>query len=365
MGGVSETFVRRHVYEVADAPAAVFTLREHVGRLRGWDSPPDTYRIEDSNSLARRALLRAWRATVGARGARKRFRLFVDQVKPCAVMIEYLDYSWRTIPLWSGLDIPVYPHGHGFDVSALLREPKWVHRVQELAAHSDGFIVVSHHVERRLRALGVTCPIHVFPCGVDPVPHARKTLCKVAKHFLFVGRFAAKKGPVEVVKAFAQAQRAVGCLTLTMVGGGSLEQAAREEAESQGVQQDVRFLGFRPSQEVLQLMQDCDVFIQHNLTDPATGDEEGLPVAILEAMGSGMPVLTTRHAGIPEAVTDGEAGLIVEEGDVEAMSDAIRQVASDSKLYGRLALGAYERCRERFSFQRERADLRELLGLNS
>ena len=62
-------------------------------------------------------------------------------------------------------------------------------------------------------------------------------------------------------------------------------------------------------------MEAADVLIQHSVVDPATGDEEGLPVAILEGMGCGLPVVATRHAGIPESVVEGETGMLVDEGD--------------------------------------------------
>ena len=60
-------------------------------------------------------------------------------------------------------------------------------------------------------------------------------------------------------------------------------------------------------------MKKAHIFLQHSVTCPITGDEEGVPVAILEAMASGLPVVSTFHAGIPEAVVDGKTGFLVSE----------------------------------------------------
>jgi glycosyltransferase involved in cell wall biosynthesis len=88
------------------------------------------------------------------------------------------------------------------------------------------------------------------------------------------------------------------------------------------------------------LLRECGVFVQHSLTDPATGDEEGLPASIQEAMAHALPVISTRHAGIPEAVVAGETGLLIDEGDVDGMAEAMLAIAPMA-----VALGAAGRRR--------------------
>ena len=74
--------------------------------------------------------------------------------------------------------------------------------------------------------------------------------------------------------------------------------------------------------------------VEHSITNPENGDEEGLPAAIQEAMAHGMAVVSTRHAGIPEAVVEGQTGLLVDEGDVEGMARAFLQVTSSASVLG-------------------------------
>src|SRR4051794_36516731 len=114
-------------------------------------------------------------------------------------------------------------------------------------------------------------------------------------------------------------------------------------------------------QEVLRRMRVADVFCQHSIVDPETGDEEGLPVAILEAMVHGLPVVSTRHAGIPDAVADGVSGFLVEEGDVAGMARHLARLAADPALRSRMGRAGRRIVEARFTWPVERDALRGML----
>jgi glycosyltransferase involved in cell wall biosynthesis len=82
----------------------------------------------------------------------------------------------------------------------------------------------------------------------------------------------------------------------------------------------------------------------------------------MEAQLSGLPVVATRHAGIPEVVLDGETGLLVEEGDVDAMAKAIALLGSDPNLAGRLGAAGRQRCLEAFTTAHHHQQLGELIS---
>src|SRR5207249_2345004 len=105
------------------------------------------------------------------------------------------------------------------------------------------------------------------------------------------------------------------------------------------------------------LLAGADVFMQHSMRDPETGDEEGLPVAILEAMAHGLPVVSTVHAGIPEAVVDGATGRLSAEGDVDAMALHLAHLAEDREERLRLGTAGWRRARDRFTWAEERSRL--------
>jgi glycosyltransferase involved in cell wall biosynthesis len=102
-----------------------------------------------------------------------------------------------------------------------------------------------------------------------------------------------------------------------------------------GLSDRVHLHGITSEETKKRLLSECGVFVQHSITDPETGNEEGLPAAIQEGMAHAMAVVSTRHAGIPEAVIEGETGLLVDEGDVEGMMNAMLQVTSCASMLGR------------------------------
>jgi glycosyltransferase involved in cell wall biosynthesis len=153
-------------------------------------------------------------------------------------------------------------------------------------------------------------------------------------------------------------------LRLDYVGDGELLSAAQQFVRAFNMEDRVTLHGGQPSEVVLDLMRRADMFLQHSMTDALTGDEEGLPVAILEAMANSLPVLSTRHAGIPEAVVEGRTGYLVEEGNSAAMADRLLALARDPELRESMGKTGWQRARERFSWEKECADLRQVLGLD-
>src|SRR5439155_23454763 len=137
------------------------------------------------------------------------------------------------------------------------------------------------------------------------------------------------------LEAFRQAVEKDPELTLDYVGGGPLFSAAQQFVGATRLQGRVRLHGVASEETKQQLLRECGVFVQHSMTNPQTGDEEGLPAAIQEAMASGMAVVSTRHAGIPEAVIEGETGLLGNEGDVEAMAEAFLRLPPLAAQMGR------------------------------
>jgi len=101
-------------------------------------------------------------------------------------------------------------------------------------------------------------------------------------------------------------------------------------------------------------------FVQHSLR-AADGDSEGTPVSILEAQASGLPVVATRHAGIPEVVLDGETGLLVAERDVDAMAAAMLRLLREPAYAGTMGAAGRRRVQELFTAERSLGLLADIL----
>lgn len=343
-GARSETFIRRHVQDLLPGRTLALGGPLGPGSERDWDAQGplvDLGAVSDPRRVGR------WLQEYGVQ----------------VLLGEYLDASLPWLAVARELGIRFFVHAHGYDVSRRLREP--VCRREYLRyREAAGVITMSEASRARLIDLGLPSAItHVIPYGVDVPNTFSERPLRDEVRLCAVGRMVAKKAPILTLDAFRRASASWPALRLDYVGSGPLLPAVVQFVKALELQEIVVLHGGRPNAVVHRLMQATDIFVQHSITDPETGDEEGLPVAILEAMAWGLPVVATAHAGIPEAVEDGVTGFLVETGDSRDMAERIEQLARDREL--RLAMGraGWECARARFSWPRERSDLLRVLGL--
>jgi glycosyltransferase involved in cell wall biosynthesis len=185
-------------------------------------------------------------------------------------------------------------------------------------------LAVSRDMRRRLLELGAPeDKVHLVRYGVDTGIFKSSEHKEKGKTFLSVGRFVDKKAPHLTLLAFKNVCTKYPDARLVMGGEGELHEATRNMASALGILSKVDFPGVLSRSEVVRHMQQADIFVQHSLVPKCgsyAGDSEGTPVAILEAMACGMPVVSTNHGGIPDAVQHEEQGLLIEEGDVVGMA---------------------------------------------
>lgn len=283
----------------------------------------------------------------GAIRRQKRISEFLRAQGVKVVMAEYGPIGLDVIAGAQRANCAVFVHFHGYDASRLLRKPRVVRAYRGLFPKLRGLFVPSGFLGQRLIDIG--CPrelISVSPCGVDPSRFQRTT--GDPNKALAVGRFVAKKAPLHTLTAFAAVAAGRSNLTLDFVGDGPLLPAAQQFVEEKRLGNQVRFHGAQPHSVVQELMKTAGVFLQHSVEDES-GDCEGMPVAILEAMCAGLAVVATKHSGIPEAVEDGKSGLLVPEHDAQAMADALCRVIEEGGLRESLGAEAYERVQHKFT----------------
>jgi glycosyltransferase involved in cell wall biosynthesis len=149
-----------------------------------------------------------------------------------------------------------------------------------------------------------------------------------------VGNFTAKKDHASLLNAFAMVHDDRPDARLVLVGLGPLETELRNQAAALGLADAVLFTGMRD--DVFELLPGFDLFV-------LSSRFEGLPIALLEAMASGVAPITTRVGGIPEVITDGRDGLLVEPGDPGALATALTKLLADDAGRARLATDARAR----------------------
>ena len=273
------------------------------------------------------------------------------------ILGEYLNCTWPLIKPAKRHGIKLFAHAHGNDLSTLFRLPEWRARYADYK-DCQGIIVVNQVMRDRLMSIGIPGEIiHDIPYGVDVLDEYPEKPGTDSLHWLAVGRMVGKKAPLKTLKAFQIALASQPNIHLDFVGEGPLLAEARAFVNQYSLENNVHLHGGQPHEVVSSLMEQCHAFVQHSVVDPDTGDEEGMPVAIREAMGHALPVVSTRHAGIPEAVRHGQTGFLVNEGDVDGMAMHMIELGESKELWQSMSLAAWEQAKQQFTWEKEREDL--------
>ena len=165
---------------------------------------------------------------------------------------------------------------------------------------------------------------------------------------LMCGRFVEKKGFEYGIRAFAKLGKTHKNIALTLIGDGKLRGKMENLVDSLNLSHSVQFLGMLPYEEVQRQMEASDIFLSPNLA-ARNGDREGIPNTIKEAMATGLPVVSTYHAGIPELVIDKKTGFLVPEKDVDGLVDRLGYLIAHAELWEKLGAQGREVIEERFN----------------
>ncbi|MEA3207096.1 MAG: hypothetical protein QOE70_153 [Chthoniobacter sp.] len=255
------------------------------------------------------------------------------------------------LPLLEICDLPVAVSFHGADAQVDLHKPAHLARTRRMLAMATLLLVRSRSLGERLLALGADpAKIRVHRTGIplEEIPFApRAAPADGAWRCVQACRLIAKKGVATTLRAFAEFARAFPRATCTIAGEGPLLQELRALSAGLGMSDRVTFCGFLPQPELRALYGSAHLFLHPSELGP-DGDQEGVPNSMLEAMASGLPVLATRHGGIPEAVDDGVTGLLVAERDHAALSQALLAIAGNAPGYAQMSAAAAASVRTQF-----------------
>ena len=150
--------------------------------------------------------------------------------------------------------------------------------------------------------------------------------------YLHAGRLTAKKGVPDLIKSFEKIIIRNKNAILDIVGEGEEMNLVKKTINDLNISRNVNMHGRVSDEKLIKLRRNADVFVLNCRTDEYN-TKEGLPISTLEAAVTGLPAVSTIHAGIPESITDGETGFLVKEYDNEALSDAMTKMLDlDTRL---------------------------------
>jgi colanic acid/amylovoran biosynthesis glycosyltransferase len=249
----------------------------------------------------------------------------------------------RALTYKRGTRLPLVTTFYGYDVSALARRRVWLRRYSRLFDQGDLFLVEGPSMADKLAALG--CPrgkIEIQRIGI-PVeeiafrPRAPKPAGTTAVA-LFAGRFIEKKGLLAALAACAEARKRTQAFEFRIIGDGPLREQVANAIARLDMGSYVKLLGFLGYAEYLKEMAAADFFLHPSVTASDGDSEGGAPTTILEAQASGLPIVSTTHADIPNVVLPGRSALLGPEGDETTLAEHIRVLVAEPQR--RASMGA-------------------------
>jgi glycosyltransferase involved in cell wall biosynthesis len=362
---LTETFIRAHIDQ----------LYGNVFYLYGWDldfktqagvSLSELYRQGSSFLTKLKSLLPHY---IYFRLAQKRKKNYTKQAlikrylqehQIDVVLAEYGTAGSFITPICKSLNLPLLVHFHGFDASRKDILNTFKKGYQLMFSYATKIIVVSNAMKQSL--VGQGCPetkLLINTCGPHPDYLNIKPNLE-SNYIISVGRHTYKKAPYLTILAFQEVLKKHPHLKLKMIGDGELFDVSQNLVKSLGLETNITLLGALERKEIIKHLQSAFLFVQHSLV-ALNGDSEGTPVGIIEAMAAGLPVVSTRHAGIPDVVIENETGFLVDEGDIDAMAEQILTLLNNRDLAGSFGKKGNERILSEFTLQKHIATIDRLI----
>lgn len=364
---VSEGFIAAQADAVPDVRVVYVGLR----RVPGVALPPAQVRLAWVRTGHLHRFIEPILKLAVAAGRSRGLTSAVRRADPDVIHVHFGPDAAILLPTIRRLPhVPLVVTFHGYDTmppdsyhtSAVGR--LWLRRRTDVFRHATTLIAVSDAVRQRLLEVGAPetkLVRHYIGVDVAPVSQPESSALDRAEHvearILFVGRLAEVKGVADLLSAMALLHSRKVAAQLTVIGDGPLRSALHELAQCLGL--PVRWLGALPKVEVATEMEVATVLCAPSRIT-AAGQREAFGLVIAEAQAHGLPVVAYRSGGTGEAIKDGVGGLLVDEGDVTGLADALQRVLTEPRLRAHLSAAGRADVRLRFDMQRQSAALGEI-----
>jgi glycosyltransferase involved in cell wall biosynthesis len=279
-----------------------------------------------------------------------------------AVLANYAVTAFPIMEICDKHNIPLLVHFHGWTAYRQSMIEQRRHEYQRLFQVAKAIIGVSDDMVAQLKALGASeNKLHQTVYGYNPDTFGIHENQSDSLLYLSVGRFCDTKNHHLTILAFAKVLLEFPAARLHIWGGHeNLLFACYNLVKALKIEHAVDFKGIGKPEQIAAAMQNAFCFVQHSATTP-DGEKEGTPVAIIEAMASGLPVVATRHAGISDIITDGETGLLCDEFNLDQMANNMIKLAKDRNLSRKIGIKAAEYARTKLTMENYINDIHKVI----
>lgn len=234
--------------------------------------------------------------------------------------------GYDALGLKKKLKIPLVTTFYGADASRLPGLKGWLEKYRVLFEKGDLFLTEGPHMKKSLVKLG--CPeekiiVHHLGVNLENIRFKARIPDDNEIRILTAARFEEKKGIFYALKAFAHARNIFDNIRLILIGDGVLRKDIEREIENLKISENVTLMGFQKYEVFMKELAGSHIFMLPSITARDGDSEGGSPVVLIEAQAAGLPVLSTRHADIPEVVVDGKTGFLVPERNEEALAEKL------------------------------------------
>jgi colanic acid/amylovoran biosynthesis glycosyltransferase len=274
---------------------------------------------------------------------------YVQKNKVSLIHAHHAQLGLLLLPFKEETSLPLVTSIRGRDATLANQPVGYLDGMKMLFEQGELFLPVCQYLAHRINLWG--CPaekIRVLYGGVDLnlFPYKGPNL-QGSQNIVSIGRLVEKKGHHILMQAFEKIQSKFPNATLTIIGGGELEGYIKSLASQLNLGSSFRLLNRVPKSQIPELMGQADIFCAPSIT-ASNGDVEGIPNTIKEAMATGIPVLTTNHAGIPEIITNNQDGVLVRENDVDHLAQALEFMLLNRQLWEGYTLSARQNVEQNF-----------------
>ena len=266
-------------------------------------------------------------------------------------LIHFLDYAVEVSPLLDKLGIPYIAIAHGYDASSKLRDPKYRSKLKNLQS-AKAIIVVSEALKSNLADYGFEHPNTIVRPSSILIETFIPGCFRSRNTLLAVGRFVEKKSPFFLITMMWQLRRIRPDIRMFFVGDGPLFDATVELTKTLDITRNIFFLGAQCNSLVIDLTKACGALVQHSVTTDS-GDMEGFPAIMQEALSQGLPVVATKHSGIPEHIVDGVTGFCSQEYQLENFVENVLKILDLTETeYNIMSLRCAQYAKENFCYSK-------------
>lgn len=245
--------------------------------------------------------------------------------------------SYRLLGLKKYFGLPLVVNFYGYDVIRLPNEYGWKRRYKKLAREGDLFIAGSEDMKRNLLELGFPeSNIRILKLGMDVKSIAYEERTSAGPKLMMVGRMVEKKGFTYAIDAIKILKNKNIDVTLDLYGDGKLRKNLEQKVNQLSLQNAITFHGQKTNDVIIHELYKHDILLVPSV-QAKDGDREGIPQTTVEGMATGIPVIASQHAGLPELVIHEKTGLSVPEHNPGMIAKAVERYLNEPQLAQRIS----------------------------